>query len=200
MATSPYLGRIDFDPSRHGAQEGVDAFQSLVYANNLAHGCDSSFQVLTNWMTGTANAPNVAPPDASFVALHRSGPVAVRLAPDRSLTLRYRLRGFVSAGTTTFALAVHDPSVAPGTDATVVARQSVATGTTSATSDGWFLEGVMSIAAGQLVTKARPTLDVAGGSPATTRFHEVAVSVLANNTGADTATLTGLYVAGYIGL
>jgi len=200
MATSPFIGRIDFDPAQHAGQEGVDALQALVYANNLAHGCDSSPQVLCAWVMGTANAPNIAPPDASFVELHRSGPVPVRLAPDRSLTVRYRLRGFVSGGTTTFALAVHDPTVAPGTDTSVVDRQAVAVASTAATSDGWFGEGIVTVQPGQLVAKSRPTLDIAGGAPAATRFHEVFVTVLASNTGGDTATLTGVYAAAYIGL
>ena len=124
----------------------------------------------------------------------------MRLAPDRSLTIRYRLRGFVSGGSTTFALAIHDPSVAPGTDPSVTFRQAVALAATAATSDGWFGEGIVTLGAGELVPRSRPTRDIAGGDAAVARFHEVYVTVLASNATVATATLTGVYAAAYIGL
>lgn len=199
MPTSTYSGRIDFESTRHDEYEGVDTFQAAVYANNLAHGCDSSGQHFANWVDDTQ--PIVVDPNTSTdpFRMWRAGPFPIRIRPDGDpYRIRYRLRGATAGGTLNYYVAAHDIAVEPAAsvDAT---GQAVATLATTSAILGWVGGGVLTLQAGDLPERSRETRATTAGEAATARFHFIYLSILGQNATDADATLSGFYAAEYIG-
>lgn len=227
MSTSLWGGRVAYDTADWAATSPVDTVQSRAIANNIAHACDSSGQVLECWTVSDANGVtrSMGPGTKSTLSWHSlyHGPHhTIRTVAGQSYTMRVRLRGrrVAASGSVRFGLAVlpagdgawsfplQRNAFDPAYDNAEHFETSSATGAwlspTDPFSSGIHGDGLLTLSESQLAQclYSSGTSETLGGDAVFVTYHRVRVSVYVrqlSETPAMTPYLTGLYVAEYVG-